>query len=373
MGDRLDSLLPSFGKRRWDSVASRCQSSGAALHFLSLSSERHCDAVMASGKEEIKQTRPEGEAGLSLLSITQGSEVQGENLQASILQSRQSLAQHIEKLGKMVSLKLVMKNLLGQIISSYNVLSSEMPLLELSNGSVQTKCKFQRNELHTKTQHHPFLREISLPFNDNLVDSNGFTLPSIFSNSSLSRPLVGLYQWPTFDNNGLVFRPLPAAEHDLKLPPPSLIFQCESLEVADSLVEKVGASTARVGFSGCSRKGQLMVKHENLTGLDIRFCEGKGFSSSFAEAQESLFAGSFDDLQSSDVMSEGKQENNDGIIVSTRSDAMNGLGDCWMEFRSNMKRPSGFFKKYKSSFSSRNDSVVSKLRRVAKAPNIPYK
>ena len=51
---------------------------------------------------------------------------------------------------------------------------------------------------------------------------------------------------------------------------------------------------------------------------------------------------------------------------------MNGLGDCWMEFCSNMKRPSGFSKK-KALLSSRNDSVASKLWRVAKAPNIPYK
>eukprot|EP00551_Chaetoceros_affinis_P019011 CAMPEP_0203734518 /NCGR_PEP_ID=MMETSP0092-20131115/30126_1 /ASSEMBLY_ACC=CAM_ASM_001090 /TAXON_ID=426623 /ORGANISM="Chaetoceros affinis, Strain CCMP159" /LENGTH=107 /DNA_ID=CAMNT_0050618789 /DNA_START=1 /DNA_END=321 /DNA_ORIENTATION=+ len=31
--------------------------------------------------------------------------------------------------------------------------------------------------------------------------------------------------------------------------------------------------------------------------------------------------------------------------IETRLDTMNGLGDCWVEFRANMKQPSGFFKK----------------------------
>jgi len=43
---------------------------------------------------------------------------------------------------------------------------------------------------------------------------------------------------------------------------------------------------------------------------------------------------------------------------------MNGLGDCWVEFRANLKKPSGFF--------TRNTKSNRQSHKVAKAPDIPY-
>eukprot|EP00558_Chaetoceros_sp_UNC1202_P001977 CAMPEP_0197258448 /NCGR_PEP_ID=MMETSP1429-20130617/82104_1 /TAXON_ID=49237 /ORGANISM="Chaetoceros sp., Strain UNC1202" /LENGTH=61 /DNA_ID=CAMNT_0042722557 /DNA_START=38 /DNA_END=223 /DNA_ORIENTATION=+ len=60
---------------------------------------------------------------------------------------------------------------------------------------------------------------------------------------------------------------------------------------------------------------------------------------------------------------------------------MNGLGDCWVEFRANVKRPLGFMKKRLNANMSMNNSQMNsrvrsgnddRIQRVAKAPNLPY-
>ncbi len=143
-----------------------------------------------------------------------------------------------------------------------------------------------------------------------------------------------------------------------------------------------------------------MLHHANLQGLDLRYCQQTTISTSFAEAQDSLMAGSLDDLQHVNVMVEGgggnkKNESqsqsysyssnasstSNGTSGSTNTtsnstrsakvDSMNGLGDCWVEFRANMKHPLGFLHGMRRRQKGQR-GVGSSTKRVAKAPDIPY-
>ena len=51
---------------------------------------------------------------------------------------------------------------------------------------------------------------------------------------------------------------------------------------------------------------------------------------------------------------------------------MNGLGDCWVEFRANMKQPLGFVRKALKSAHSGTSTGKLAPKRIVKAPNIPY-
>jgi hypothetical protein len=101
-----------------------------------------------------------------------------------------------------------------------------------------------------------------------------------------------------------------------------------------------------------------MVIHKDTAGLDIRLTESTACISSFSEAQEALLAGSLDELQNVNVLMEGGNE------TKAYQETMNGLGDCWVEFRANLKKPSGFF--------TRNTKSNRQSHKVAKAPDIPY-
>jgi hypothetical protein len=203
------------------------------------------------------------------------------------------------------------------------------------------------------------LKEIALPFFPEYE-----TLQKDLSSSRLfSRPLPGLYQW---NNNiktnsastGLVIRPIPAATEDLRLPPPSLIFHCSSLDNVKELVERdLGGKTAKIGWRGATHRGNLIASHPSISGLDVRISEDWVLSSSFDEAEQSVLAGSLDELQSSHVMSEGKHNGSENTITA---DSKVNNSDCWVEVRSNMKRPGGFLKRFGSH------------PRVAKPPQLPY-
>jgi hypothetical protein len=82
-------------------------------------------------------------------------------------------------------------------------------------------------------------------------------------------------------------------------------------------------------------------------------------SSSFDESQESLLAGSLAELQSVNVVSEGKHTNKN---TEETSGDKNTAKDCWMELRTNAKYPSGFL----LSRGKKNPLTV------AKPPDIPY-
>ena len=156
-------------------------------------------------------------------------------------------------------------------------------------------------------------------------------------------------------------------------------------------------STSKVGFSG-SANGQLQITVPNLHGLELRFCDSNQLSSSFAEAQESLMAGSLTELQNVNVMAEGRggsgsvgnsttsstsghssslngksRDDDEKDAFKPRIDSMNGLGDCWVEFRANVKKPAGYLKNV---LVSRTNSMTAggagKTSRIAKAPTLPY-
>ena len=100
-----------------------------------------------------------------------------------------------------------------------------------------------------------------------------------------------------------------------------------------------------------SRKGQLMVRSDDWVGMDLRFCEQTKYSAGFAEAQESLLAGSLPSLQSTHVL-DGAQG-----TVDPRTDKM----DCWVEFRESVRNPVGYWSKQTTT-----------NKRTAKAPDLPY-
>lgn len=90
-----------------------------------------------------------------------------------------------------------------------------------------------------------------------------------------------------------------------------------------------------------------MIRHNDMRGIDVRFCSSYKPSSMFCEAQESLLASSLDELQSTNVLkSTGKV---DPRTLQT---------DCWVEFRANISRPMGYLKKTQP--------------KIAKAPDLPY-
>ena len=193
------------------------------------------------------------------------------------------------------------------------------------------------------------LRELALPF---FPQPN--TIQTKLSMSSFHRPLPGLYQFNKGNNDGLILRPIPAAKEDLRLPPPSLVFQCESLADAQAQIEKqLQGHTFKIGWRGHGQLGSLMVAHPSILGLDIRISETWVPNSGFDEAQDSLLAGSLEELQSAHVVLEGKS--------FVREDR---LGDCWIETRANISHPSGFMKQL---LSPKKQTVT-----VAKPPSIPY-
>jgi hypothetical protein len=221
------------------------------------------------------------------------------------------------------------------------------------------------------------LRELAVPFFAEIS-----TLQRQLSQSSLSRPIAGLYQFEqptsssdakeiqsqTSTNNGLILRPIPTASEDFRLPPPSLIFQCASLSEAKDLIEnEMGGVTAKIGWRGDGQNGSLIVSHPSVQGLDIRLNEVANewiLNSYFDEAQEALLAASLDDLQSSHVMTEGSEGNDKDI--NRQVDPKNLNADCWVETRANVMNPLGFLSK-RLSLKSKNKPAV------AKPPDLPYK
>ena len=88
---------------------------------------------------------------------------------------------------------------------------------------------------------------------------------------------------------------------------------------------------SKVGFNGYQSNGQLRIeeyrnyhptsKPSSSSSFEFRYCNAKELSSSFAEAQESLMAGSLDDLQNVNVLVEGndKSGNRKSINSNTTS------------------------------------------------------
>ncbi|KAL7447530.1 hypothetical protein ACHAXM_010808 [Skeletonema potamos] len=340
--DLLDEKYFGSSSMSWHSAACACNGSGTILHFLSLADN--------SKKEASHSREKETNSSLSLLSIMEC------RITDDVLSDcRVKLSQLMEdnhffgRQGYMSSLEARLRGVgfsltqkIGREMQSSWLLSST-PSLNL-NESRSRQSVTSDVSSYDKTG----LRELVLPF-----FSEYSTLLSDMSESKLSRPLPGLYQYVC---NGLVLRPLPAAHEDLRLPPPSLIFQCP-LNDAKELVEKeLGGKTAKIGWRGDKHRGSLIVNHPSIVGLDVRINEDWVLSSCFDEAEQAVLAGSIQDLQSSNVMSEGKHDDNQDITIDPKTNK----ADCWVEARSNVKHPAGFLKRFSNN------------TRIAKPPHLPY-
>ncbi|KAL3762978.1 hypothetical protein ACHAWU_001125 [Discostella pseudostelligera] len=399
--DCLDEL--HFGKdssssSSWDSIACACPTSGTILHFLS-----YCSGT-ADGRQRSRSI-DDVHSPLHLIAIHGSSALEqcettsNTHYRSAMIECRRRLAEalqseHIIPHSFASTFETRVRGLLFYVMC--NVMGREpqpnwiiptrhstTPILDLTplfpsianNASVHSIDDEHRCN-HTDCTGK--LREIVLPFFPGVS-----LLQTTLSQSSLLRPLPGLYQFQIGSENGretidrttnksnahsLIIRPLPAAQEDLRLSSPSLVFQCKSLVDAQTMVEEqLSGRTSKIGWRGNGQLGSLIVSHPSITGLDVRICETTGdewvLSSSFDESQDSLLAGSLAELQSVHVVSEGKHEEK----ASTKGDKNTANGDCWVEFRSNVKHPSGFFKQFASA-----TSLISPPLRVAKPPDLPY-
>ena len=367
--DELDASVFSSALLKnysFDSVASICPKSQVVIHLLSI----------ADGEEQqTKSGTSENTSGnfLSLLSVTDDA---NNDANKSLQHSRDYLSKHLKGGGGIMlgaQLAVRMRTNDKYPVEAHHLLEGELPKLDLS-----CLAKYENNESSSQPESESEtgisgIRELVIPAFDSSIQSH------LSSCSAMSRPKVGLYRWPDNDtNNGLVIRPLPSAAEDRELSPPSIVFQCDNLESCvevlkgNEAADNTKTALAKVGFSGCGTGGQYMIRNSLLDGLDIRLCDATELSSSFAEAQEALLAASLDELQSVNVMNEGSDDGRNvrkdsGKSKEGGSDAMNGLGDCWVEFRANVKKPGGFF--------GRKGGIAGGSRRkpeVAKAPDIPY-
>ena len=333
--DHFDETYFGSSSSSWHSTGCTCNNSGTTLHFLSLSDGRKDGASTTLN------------SGFSLLSITESSITDNDEL----LNNRIQLSNAFEGnhfFGRKTFMSAFEARLRGAVFSTMQRMGKEVqtqwllpstPLLDLDTSS----CKQEQSSSDQKVG----LKELVVPF-----FSEFSTIQSNLAKSTLSRPLSGLYK---HEQSGVVIRPLPAADEDLRLPPPSLIFNGSIQEKKVVVEQDLGGKTAKIGWRGNSHRGSLIVKHPSITGLDVRICEDWVLCRSFDEAEDAVLAGSLNDLQSSSVMSEGKNSNKDAAIDPKTNNA-----DCWIEARSNMKRPAGFLK--------RN----SRYHRIAKPPQLPY-
>lgn len=317
------SSIPGFS-RKWFSVSSKCPQSRTILHFISLDSQSH-------------KTGPFGLLGVSNVPT-------GVTPNEGIEKFRDLLASHVKDRSTAINLS----GSLGSTVSPASLLKS------VSTGGLPL-LDFPEEESFggdTDGKGVTGLKEVVVPFFDYAQYNDGSTLLSRMSKAKFSRPTVGVYQWP---GSATHIRPLPMAAEDQQLPPPSLIFHSVSPKHTEDVASKAGVHLAKIGYGGSS-VGQKMLIHPDLHGLDIRCCTQDTFSSSFAEAQESLLAASIDELQSTNTLLAGGESGEDDERI--------GNGDCWVEFRANLRRPSGFWQRPASSMVTKN--------RTVKAPDLPF-
>lgn len=204
--DELDQTLqiPGFS-RRWDSVASKCNSSGTVFHFLSITLNKSDQA-----------STNEGGGHLSLLAVTDSQTKKQSDIN-SIQESRRLIANVCKEAGYLRSLRLTLNHVAGRPISVCDIIGfgNDLPLLLLPMNDEETPTEAKGPRTHSG------LKEIAIPHYDDWKFPNGQTLLSMLGSSVLHRPAVGLYQWP---NNGVAIRPLPSAKEDRFLPAPSLVF-----------------------------------------------------------------------------------------------------------------------------------------------------
>jgi hypothetical protein len=371
---------------RLDSVALQCPVSGAILHWLSLEqSEQRAESDQKSN-------------GFSMLSmVEQGRRRrldQPQPFQLLALQEMSSLSSAIGRVTEMISLRsrklsfavaYGAHKLWGRRMTISDLVGSPSPIDErwvsVDDGERTRNGKVGEHTFGSKGSDDPLLftsngawKEIAIPsFNSSLLGQ--------LRGLSWTSPVIGVYCCST---SPLGIRPLPLALEDRRIPPPSLVFhQSEpAQDVADVSSHEQPPTRTPIGCTGQLGQGQLLLQHPMWSGLDIRFSSLSRHPLMFAEAQESLLAGSLDELQSPDVLCHGKDVGRQpsaraGVVtvrksIQDRENASTSLSldnlnenetdagkDCWVEFRANLRHPTGFFEKRAT-------------KSTAKVPDIPY-
>jgi len=370
-----NSSIPLFLK--WDSVASKCCETGTILHLLSIYNSDDDDDDDESMKAE------EFQQNLSLLAITPPSlsslSTDSMKLARDVLGFHIWEQQNNDPSTKLQyyyhGVKLYTMWKLGVQITSKHILAPQnngLPILQFPNQNNRMNANDSAKQYDEKDTvgFSSSVREIVIPhLNDAKYSHNGSSLLTELA-SNMHRPLTGLYQWKTqhcdqsgIHNNDVFFRPLPTSDQDLILSSPTIVFRYNNdLNEIMQKKEDFNIQCDKIGFNG-GTNGQILIRHESLTGLDVRFCNAPNLLSTFAESHESLLAGSLQELQSAHVLTEGSSNHNDinnmaygDSSSKIRSDKMNGLGDCWVEFRANIKQPTGFFKQMKQTANKMNQS-----------------
>jgi hypothetical protein len=333
--DHDDSLNESFRSslstfsRSWDSVILKCPSTGSLIHLLSDDANKLSD----SKKKQ----------AFSLLAITDGGYEKSHK--EAVQRFRDLFALKVKERASAIKMKSVISGGLTTEELLRDVSTGGLPMLSLptSQGGLLSSPFNQQSD-----DEHLGLKEIVLPYFDFAEYTDGSSLASHFSYAR--RPAVGVYQWGSSSTR---IRPLPTASEDRQLSPPSLVFHCKDFSDVD--VGNSGARTAKIGFGGNLSRQQLMLQHEDLFGLDVRFCSSTTVSSAFSEAQDSLLAASLNELQSTNtLLAGGEQAKDDDRILN---------GDCWIEVRATLKQPAGFLKKSLGSYST--------TQRIANASRTP--
>jgi hypothetical protein len=353
-GDNLDkvfaSSIPGFSCS-WKSIGISCSVSGSVIHFCSLDGENRGSGSNNSNDSSL--TTP-----FSLLSITDGvtgaddadNVTESQTIQ-SIQRSRDELATQFSQLSSATKhIRLSLKRLAGRPVTALDLLRETVS----ADGLPFMTLEDSMNSRDASTDHTtPYLKEIVVPFFDYAEYKDGSTMLSRLAMVDTTRPAVGVYRWP---GSLTCIRPLPTAAEDQRLPPPSLIFHHESIQDEDTgTIADSGLQRARIGYSGGMNDGQIILLHADLRGLDVRLCTRTKVSSAFSEAQESLLAGSLDELQSTNVLLAGGEKAVDDDRI--------GKGDCWVELRANVKRPSGYLR------TKKGGTVKQK---IATIPDLPY-
>jgi len=353
LNETFKSSIPKLS-RSWHSVGSRCPVSGSIIHFCSVGDDLN---VPEANREQNR--RPKSFALLGITDIDDSDLNDGSKVDVAIRKFRELLASRLNEAPAVNRTILNLKCILNGNVTAKDLLKDVshdgLPLLSPPKGLTVARSSVSlRKDLDERKDQLPFtfLKEIVVPHFDYAEYCDGSTLLSNLSLARTNRPAIGVFEWP---NSSTCIRPLPTASEDRNLPSPSLIFHCESPEDTTK-IKDFGFHEARIGYNGLGHgHGQVMLLHKDLMGLDVRYCPRTTVSSAFSEAQDSLLAGSLEELQSTNVLVSSSDE--------ARSDMRIGNGDCWVEVRANLKRPGTLWQRSKTS---------SRKQRIAKIPDIPY-
>lgn len=143
----------------------------------------------------------------------------------------------------------------------------------------------------------------------------------------------------------------------LHSPMSALVLHVEAggLAAAKEDLWRRGVEFEEIGGTGAT-EGQILLSSPHLRGLDVRICDGgAALSPFFNEGDEVLREHVFEELNPAlsqplaAVGEDGKQASSPAAAYRSMG---TGMGDCWSEFRTQLKRPGGFFTSSSSSSAS---------------------